>query len=420
MLVVTGGEALYADMGHFGKKPIQMSWFAVVMPCLMLNYLGQGAFLLSGHEVVGDNLFFSLVPKALLAPMVVLASFATVIASQALISGAYSLAAQGVALGLFPRLKIQHTHQHHEGQIYVSFINWALYAGCIALVLVFGSSANLASAYGLAVSGVMVATTISMIYVSTHVWKWKKYSALALFIPLAAIDLFFLTANSVKFLEGGFIPLIIGLLLYLVMATWSWGKKHVRTAFLKHSTMTMAEVMALKQKQEYHLERSLLVLSIHNPKEMEDPAPPLLELFLKRFHLLPEHVIVLTITQTKTPHVPKSERYEVTEFENDHKTGKSMLSIKAKFGFMEEPDVENVIKDISNDQDLTPDDDMQDWIIYAGRERIVAGKGLRGLNKLRSSFYALLIRNSTPAFEYYGLDHDSRVSIELVPVRIKS
>ncbi len=419
MLVVTGGEALYADMGHFGKNPIRLSWFSIVMPCLMLNYLGQGAYLLSGKPIVENNLFFSLVPTTLLVPMVLLAAMATVIASQALISGAFSLASQGVALGLLPRLSIKHTHEHHEGQIYVPFINWSLYIGCIALVFVFGSSTRLASAYGLAVAGDMLTTSITMIFIAVLLWKWHITRALLLFIPLALIDMLFLGANSLKLFEGGFVPLTIGIVLFIVMRTWHWGKAKVRVAFLQHSTLSMGELLALKQAQPFYLERSLLILSIHNPTELEDPTPPLLELFTKRFHLLPEHVIVLTIVQTKSPKVSKKDRYHITEYENDHEGHKSLLSIKARFGFLQEPDVESVIKDIALNQDLTPDDDMHDWIIYAGRERIIVSKKSHGLAKLRANLYSFLMRNSTPAYEYYGLDEDSRISVEYVPVRVR-
>ena len=199
MLVVTGGEALYADMGHFGALPIRLSWFTIVMPCLILNYLGQGAYLLQGKEVISDNLFYSLVPSSLLAPMVILASMATVIASQALISGAFSLTSQGIALGLLPRLKISNTNEHHEGQIYISFVNWSLFVGCVLLVIGFGSSAALASAYGLAVSGVMVVTTLSMILIARKLWNWSRLASLGLFVPLLAFDSMFLTANSLKF-----------------------------------------------------------------------------------------------------------------------------------------------------------------------------------------------------------------------------
>ncbi len=416
MLVVTGGEALYADMGHFGALPIRISWFTVVMPCLILNYLGQGAFLLQGKPVVGDSLFYSLVPTSLLAPMVLLASMATVIASQALISGAFSLTSQGIALGLLPRLRISHTHEHHEGQIYISFVNWALFAGCVMLVIGFGSSERLASAYGLAVSGVMVVTTLSMILIAQKLWKWSKFASLALFLPLLAFDVMFLTANSLKFLEGGYVPLSIGLALFAIMSAWRWGRHHWTTTLNMHSTMTMANVLKLKHEQKHVFERSLLVLSNKSVNKLTDMAPPILELFINRYNSLPNHIISLTIKQVKRPYVDEADRYSIKEFENDHKKGTSLLSITANFGFLEQPNVEKVIHDIANNDKLTPDDDMKDWIIYVARERFIP-KRHKGFKKLRSILYTMLVNNSSPAYEYYGLGEDSRLSAELVPVR---
>ena len=415
MLVVTGGEALYADMGHFGALPIRLSWFTIVMPCLILNYLGQGAYLLQGKEVISDNLFYSLVPSSLLAPMVILASMATVIASQALISGAFSLTSQGIALGLLPRLKISHTHEHHEGQIYISFVNWSLFVGCVLLVIGFGSSAALASAYGLAVSGVMVVTTLSMILIARKLWNWSRLASLGLFVPLLAFDSMFLTANSLKFLEGGYVPLTIGLILFVVMSTWRWGRRYWSKTLMSHSTMTMGQILKLKQKQKHAFERSLLVLSNESVVKLTDKAPPLLELFIKRYASLPDHVISLTIKQVKRPFVDLADRYDIKEFENDHKKGSSLLSITANFGFLEQPDVEKVIADIANNKDLTPNDDMKNWIIYVARERFI-GRHHGGIKKLRSIIYTALVNNASPAYDYYGLGEDSRLNAELVPV----
>ncbi len=417
MLVITGGEALYADMGHFGRLPIRLSWFAVVMPCLMLNYLGQGAFLLRGEPVIGGNLFYSLVPSSILLPMVLLASLATVIASQALISGAFSLAAQGVNLGLLPRLRVQHTHEHHAGQIYISFVNWSLYVGCVLLVIVFGSSARLASAYGLAVSGVMVITTLSMVLIARNLWKWSKIASIALFVPLLTLDSLFLTANSLKFLEGGYVPLTIGVVLYIIMVTWRWGKRYWNATLDDLSTITMADALELKQHQSHSSERSLLILTNHHATKLTDKVPPLLELFINRYHTLPEHIINLTVMRTRAPYVSDDERYSITEFENDHEKGASLLSISAAFGFLEQPDVEKVIRDIASNQHLTPNDNMKDWIISVARERIIAKQSNLFL-RLRTILYSMLVNNATPSYEYYGMGEDSRLNAELIAVRI--
>jgi KUP system potassium uptake protein len=195
MLVVTGGEAMYADVGHFGPLPIRLSWFAVVYPALLINYLGQGAYVMAGEPVAGDKLFYALAPHWLLMPLVALATAATVIASQALISGAFSLVSQAIRLGLFPRLDIEHTHHAHEGQVYIPVVNWILLIGCAALVLSFGSSAALAAAYGLAVSGVMVITSVAMIPIARREWRWSRATTALVWGPLTALNTSFLIAS---------------------------------------------------------------------------------------------------------------------------------------------------------------------------------------------------------------------------------
>src|SRR5581483_10397700 len=209
VLVITGGEALYADLGHFGLRPIQFSWLCLVYPALMLNYLGQGAFLLGSSVPV--NIFFSLVPQMLLYPMIALATMATIIASQALISGIFSLVSQAMAIGLAPRLRIKHTNPEHEGQVYINAMNWILYACCVELVLIFKSSTQLAASYGLAVSGVMLSTSLAMIPITIERWHWKPWKAYATFGFFAAIDITFLLSNSVKFVQGGYIPVFTGI-----------------------------------------------------------------------------------------------------------------------------------------------------------------------------------------------------------------
>ena len=248
MLVVTGGEAMYADVGHFGALPIRTGWFAVVYPALLLNYLGQGAYLLSGIPVTNGKLFYSLVPQSLLYPMVLLATAATVIASQALISATFSLTSQAIRLGLFPRLKLLHTHQHHAGQVYVPFINRSLFVGCIALVLTFGSSLALAAAYGLAVSGVMLITSLSMFSISRLYWNWGIARTGLIWGVLTAASAALFVASCLKFVEGGFVPLSVGVALFVVMMTWRWGRKATFAAYSAKPTMTIAELVALHRR----------------------------------------------------------------------------------------------------------------------------------------------------------------------------
>ena len=243
MLVVTGGEAMYADLGHFGALPIRLSWYAIVYPALLLNYLGQGAHLIGANEVAGDKLFFALSPSWLLMPMVVLATFATVIASQSLISGAFSLVSQAIRLGLFPRLDIEHTHHAHEGQVYIPAVNWALLVGCVTLVLVFGSSSALAAAYGLAVSGVMVITSVAMIPIALRYWGWSSTLTALVWGPLTALNAAFFAASSLKLLEGGYVPIAVGAAAFAMMATWRWGRKATYAAHNAKATLTMSEIV---------------------------------------------------------------------------------------------------------------------------------------------------------------------------------
>ncbi len=279
MLVITGGEAMYADLGHFGARPIRFAWFTVVFPALLLNYLGQGAHLLSGAPIVGGKLFFSLVPAPLLLPTVLLATLATVIASQALISGAFSLTWQAIGIGLAPRVDVQHTHHAHEGQIYIPATNWGLYAGCIALVIGFGSSSAIAAAYGLAVAGVMLITSIAMIMVARRYWRWSRLQTALVWGPLSFVNAAFLAASSLKFFEGGYVPLTVGVAVFLAMATWRWGRKATFAAYAARSKLTMGDVVELHRSCGSFVERNALVMAPAAVRRLSDRAPALVELY---------------------------------------------------------------------------------------------------------------------------------------------
>jgi KUP system potassium uptake protein len=420
MLVVTGGEALFADMGHFGSKPIRLSWFSVVYPSLLLAYFGQGAFLLSGATIKDQNIFFSMVPHLLLVPMVILATMATVIASQALISGAFSLTIQGIATKYMPRMKVIYTSHDHEGQVYVPTINWALYVGCIVLVLTFKSSTNLASAYGLAVAFDMVVTALLLYLIARKRWGWNMLKTALVITPLLMIDLAFLVSNSLKLFQGGYVPLVVGLALCLLMTTWAWGRKHVASSRDLNERIKTKDMMMIWKNTQHYSPKSILILSARPIDSGDDPVPIVLQKFYDRFRVLPRHIIILCVKQTRKAIVDIENRYEVRELEQD--PNRSFISIVANFGYMEAPDVKSVIKDIAKNKKLTASDDMKDWIILAGKERIVANKQTsrqKPITKIRSKLYGIISRNTAPAYEYFGLSSDLRLMVEPIPVKIK-
>lgn len=416
ILAITGGEALYADMGHFGKKPIKLGWFSLVYPALILNYLGQGGFLLSGKEVIAENLFYSLVPSFLLLPMVIIATLATIIASQALISGAYSLASQAVHLGLLPRLSITHTHEEHEGQIYIGSINWLIFAGCLFFVVVFKSSANLASAYGLAVSGVMFITTLSLLGVSRYLWKWSKLKVALIIGPLLFIDLSFLSANSLKLLSGGYIPLIIGLTFFAVMNTWQWGRLQVRHAFKKYSSMTIKDLIKINERSESFIPRSIIIMTPFSIKTVNDPVPPIKQIFWERYGMLPQNLLFLTVNNLKVPYASKP-RYEVKHFYNDPVKGK-ITSLILNYGFMEEPNVEVTLKKLDTKAIIDIEDDPKDWLIHNSRVKIIYPKNASLITNLKLGFLDTMFKFFNLADNYFGIGNRIKLSIEVIPLRI--
>ncbi len=415
MLTITGGEAMFADMGHFGIKPIRLSWFTVVYPALLLNYFGQGAFLLKGSEVLNDNLFYSTVPKWGIVPMVILATFATIIASQAMISGAFSLASQAIRLGFLPRLRIIHTHHEHEGQIYVPSINWLLYIGCISLVLIFQSSSKLASAYGLAVSGDMVITSLAMILITTKMWKWQLPRAISLFGPLLLIELAFLGANSLKIFEGGFIPLGIAVTIWYIMKTWAWGRGKVKETFYSLPDMTVKHICTIKKNSLNSMPRTVILMTPTLVNTASQSVPALKQMFWERYGLLPKNLVFLNIQIAKSPHV-NGKRYEVTTFYEDTKKG-SIRSIVVKFGFMEELNVEKALFDMAADKTLPIGSDATKWLVHIANERMLINSASRGFRRFRLNLFRIMLRNSARADHFFGLGNKIALTIEVLPVK---
>jgi len=417
MLVVTGGEAMYADLGHFGMLPIRISWFTLVYPALLLNYLGQGAYLLSGAPIVGGKIFYSLVPPGLLYPMILLATAATIIASQALISGAFSLASQATGLGLFPRLQELHTHHAHAGQIYIPFVNWALYAGCIALVITFGSSSALGAAYGLAVSGVMVITSLAMFPVSRLCWGWGTVATGLLWGTLTTINGSFLLASSLKFLEGGFVPLSIGIAVFLVMATWRWGRKATFAGYSKKGTMTIAELIQLHRSSPFFMERTAVLMSPTPLHDASDRTPALLQLLWDRYGVLARNLIFVQVTHRKVPYI-HDDRYVVTVFDKD-RNGGSIIGVELSFGFMEEPNVERALEGMARLREIDLPTDRRKWIIHVAHENLLPAQSMGPIQRFRFRLFMFLRLVSRPAFYYYGLGDEVQLSAETLPVRVR-
>ena len=326
-LAVTGAEALYADLGHFGKKPIQTAWVVLVLPALAINYLGQGALVLADPKAI-ENPFFLLYPDWALLPMVALATVATVIASQAVITGAYSITQQAIQLGLLPRLEIRHTSEEHYGQIFMPRVNALLLVGVLFLVLMFRSSSALASAYGIAVTGTMVVTGIMALVVIWKVWRWSPLAAAALMVPFILIDLTFLGANLLKVVEGGWVPLALGVLLMVVMYTWRRGSRLLLEKTRRLETPLADLVRMLERKPPARVPGTAVFLT-----STPDSAPTALLHSLKHYKVLHEKNVILTIETADAPRVDPDERVRIEP------VGETFSRVVLRFGFMESPNV---------------------------------------------------------------------------------
>ena len=417
MLVVTGGEAMYADVGHFGARPIRVSWFAVVYPALLINYLGQGAYLLSGTPVINGKLFYSLVPQSLLYPMILLATAATVIASQALISATFSLTSQAIRLGLFPRLSLLHTHQHHAGQIYIPFINRSLFVGSVVLVLTFGSSLALAAAYGLAVSGVMLITSISMFWISRLYWNWGIARTGLVWGVLTGVNAAFFVASCLKFVEGGFVPLSVGVTLFVVMMTWRWGRKATFAAYSAKRTMTIADLVALHRHCKTFMERNAIVMAAKPVRLPSDHVPALMQMLWERHGILPRNLVLVEVVHPMVPYI-RDDRYRVTVFDRDRSRG-SVIGVELGFGFMEEPNVEELLEEMARHKEIDLPSDPRHWIVHASQENLLLARQANFFKRLRFRLFMFLRLVSQPAYYYYGLGEDVQLSVEIIPVRVR-
>jgi KUP system potassium uptake protein len=326
-LAVTGGEALYADLGHFGRKPIQTGWFYFVLPALLINYFGQGALVLSDPAAI-ENPFYRLVPEILLLPLVVLATAATVIASQAVITGAFSLIRQAVQLGLLPRFEVRYTSETHAGQIYLPRVNRLLLIGVVLLVLLFRTSSGLASAYGIAVSTTMVVDGIMGFVVVWKLWNWRAATAAAVILPFVVVDMSFFAANLLKLLEGAWVPLLFGVAVAVMIWTWRRGAA-ILTAKTRRIEVPLADLIKSLEKRPPHIVKGTAVFLTSDPSFV----PTALMHNLKHNKVLHEHNVILTIETAQTPRVDPSERVKMETISEKFST------VRLRFGFMESPNV---------------------------------------------------------------------------------
>ena len=385
-LVVTGGEALYADMGHFGRKPITVGWYCLVLPALLLNYWGQGAFLLENPELVEQRFFFLMAPAALKLPLVILATMATIIASQALISGVFSLTQQAVQLDYLPRIRIDHTSHHHSGQIYVPLVNWALMVACVGLVIGFQTSSNLAAAYGIAVTMTMAITTLVFFRVLTDRWHWARWKAFAVCVPMLVVELGFLGANIPKIPHGGWFALGIGALLMVQMSTWRRGRQLV-AARIKRGERPINEVL------DGHTDiKKVNGTGVFLFKDL-GMAPPALINNLHHNKVLHKTTLIVSVETADEPRIDPADRAEVTKVEP------GVFQVLLTFGFMEDPDVPAALTALDV-RGLTFD--PHDVTYFIGRESVVAGKA-PGMNPALEHLFVWLNRGADSAVRFFNL-----------------
>ena len=394
-LAVTGAEALYADMGHFGRLPIQGAWLVFVLPALCLNYLGQGALVLA-HPDAADNPFFKLAPPWLLLPLVILSTAATVIASQAVITGAYSLARQAIQLGLLPRMLIQHTSDTQEGQIFIPRINVMLLIGVLALVIIFQKSDALASAYGIAVTGTMVVTTAIAFVVVWKMWKWPLWLALVFTGTFLSVDLAFLAANLAKVLEGGFVPLAIAACAMVVMWTWVRGNALLVRKTQRDSIRTVDLIRMLEKSKPVRVAGTAIFLTNH-----PDTAPSSLMHNLKHNKVLHERVVVMSIKTEPTPRVPASKRFEIESISTD------FTKVVLHYGYMESPRIPSALGSLRKSGLKF---DIMTTSFFLGR-RTIKTSPTSGMPLWQDRLFVALSKQAANATDFFAIPSDRVVEL---------
>ncbi len=386
-LAVTGGEALYADLGHFGRKPIQAAWFYFVLPCLLLNYFGQGALVLANPGTI-ENPFYRMVPETFLVPLICLATAATVIASQAVITGAFSLVRQAIQLGLLPRFEVRYTSETHAGQIYLPRVNIMLLIGVLLLVGLFRTSSNLASAYGIAVSTTMVCDGIMCFVVIWKVWNWRAATAAALIVPLVIVDLTFLAANLLKLLQGAWVPVLFGVLMAGLIWTWRRGAA-ILTNKTRRTEVPLLDLIKSLEKRPPHIVKGTAVFLTSDPEYV----PTALLHNLKHNKVLHEHNVILTIHTAETPRVDLADRVRMAKISDKFST------VRLSFGFMESP---NVPKALAVARKLGWQFDIMSTSFFVSR-RSLKPAAQSGMPQWQDHLFIALSRSANDATDYFQI-----------------
>jgi KUP system potassium uptake protein len=462
VLAITGGEAKYADIGHFmrktdqvccegmsvapensGRRPVMLAWYSIVLPCLLVNYAGQVGYLLEQGVPSRCNTYFALTPRFagmegtnqffILFDLVV-AACAAFIASQALITGMFSIVKQAIALGFAPRQLVRYTSHEAEGQVYIPSVNWALFTGCVIATLMFRTAGNLASAYGIAVTATMGITTVTFGYVAYYRWNWKLWLVYLVCGPILAIDLLFFCSNLTKIASGGYFPITIAAVLVVIMLTWQWGRKQMARAFYDfgfregkkidwlvmlrekvdeiqiaiNENLPLARMLIQGRRRLVESDRAVVFLCSQPIRTLDDYTPVTLRVFLKKFGVLPSNVTLFHIHQISTATYDDARRYEVIKLGND------IYAVNVTYGYMEQTDIRGALQDLRRRGLI--DISAERWIIEVGEEEIISQPDLPWLQALRVHMLRLVLRLSAPAHKYYGLTYDAGISKELIPI----
>jgi len=461
VLAITGGEAKYADIGHFskstnftveegnsvapadsGRRPISIAWITFVLPCLLLNYAGQVGYMIGNGIPPRANSFYALTPRTgietldsgILGIDLMISAIAAFIASQALITGLFSITKQAIALGYVPRFDVKYTSREAEGQVYIPAINWSMFIGCIVVTLTFRNAGNLAAAYGIAVTGTMGITTVLFGYVAYYRWNWPLWLACLVCVPLLLVDGTFFGSNLLKIGSGGYFPVLIAGFLLTIMLTWQWGRKRLGKAFQQFAVsegkkiewlVSLREMLddmeiALQENLPHarllvqgrhrlvESDRAAVFLCSRPVQSKDDYVPIALRVFLKKYGVLPSHIVLMHVNQIDMPYANPKSRYQVLQLGND------IDSITVTYGYLEQPDVRRALRDLQRQKKI--DIAAERWIVEIGEEDIILPRRCSVWHRFRTSLFRWILRVSSPAHKYLGLVYDAAISKEIIPV----